>query len=143
MTIATVISIVALGATAGIGYFFWRRMNHLEDLFDKLNHEISDIIIDSKLNSAFADGSLHNLDKLAKQVFEKTKMKFNIEADSYSEMAIELNSVNMNKEFKKVLIDFFEQMIKISYRGQALSPDETNDLQKQIRIIIRSLQRIQ
>jgi len=140
MTISTVISIVALGVAFGSGYYFWKRMNQLELSFDKLNHEISDIVIDSKLNSAFADGSLRNLDKLAKQIFEKTKMKFNIEAESYSEIASELNHVNLDKGFRKILVDFFEQMIKISYRGQNLTQDETADLQKQIKTIIRSLQ---
>lgn len=141
MSIATVISIVALGAAGGLGYYFWKRLNQLEDSFDKLSHEISDVVIDNKLNSAFADGSLHNLDKLAKQIFVKTKMKFNIEADSYAEIANELQHVNMDKNFRKVLIDFFDQMIKISYRGQNLTKSEVNELQKTIRTIIISLQR--
>lgn len=141
MAITTIVSFVALGVALGTGYYLWRKMIQMQESFDRLNHEISDVVIDSKLNSAFADGSLHNLDKLAKQVFQKTKMKFNIEAESYSEIASELNRVNMNKDFRKVLSDFFEQMIKISYRGQNLTPEETSDLQKQIRVIIRSLQR--
>ncbi|MBN1175384.1 hypothetical protein JXA48_01950 [Candidatus Woesearchaeota archaeon] len=141
MSIATVISIVALGAAGGIGYYFWKRMNQLEESFDKLSHEISDVVIDNKLNNAFADGSLHNLDKLAKQIFEKTKMKFNIEADSFAEIANELNHVNMDKNFRKILMDFFEDMIKISYRGQDLNKEEISELQKRIRTIILSLQR--
>lgn len=141
MAIATIISIAAVGVSIGVAYYFSKRMSQLESSFDKLNHEISDVVIDSKLNSAFADGSLHSLDKLAKQIFQKTKMKFNIEAESYSEIANELNHINMDKAFRQVLIDFFEHMIKISYRGENLKDSEIGELQKQIRTIIQSLQR--
>ena len=141
MAISVIISIVTLGAAIGASYYMWKRMSQMENSFDHLSKEISDIVIDSRLNNAFADGSLRNLDKIAKQIFEKTRTKFNIEADSYAKMAIELEHANLNKKFREVLSSFFKQMIQISYRGQNLSPEEISDLQKQIRLIIKTLQK--
>ena len=102
---------------------------------------ISDMDMNSKISTMFSRGNpMKNVDELAGMLFRNVKKHFGFRARSYSELIEEVKATQkMKDEMKEPLIDFFDEIIHISYRTDVLSEEDEEDFKRKIKIIITRL----
>ncbi|MCK5108020.1 MAG: hypothetical protein KAQ83_04800 [Nanoarchaeota archaeon] len=134
--ISSIITIINL-------YLIIKLNKKLESTESMIKQKIYDIDIDSKLNKMFSDKSVKSVDGLAGTLFKNVRKHFNLNAHSYSELVDEIKSCpQLKNELGELLIDFFNQMIQISYKKDEVSEEEKEQIRKEIKIIIKRLQQI-
>lgn len=136
--------IIALGAIAGsiiTSYFIWRLYGKISSLSKNVSYQFSELKINSKLSTMFSENkSNNNIDDLTKMVFNSIKNKYGLEAKSYSSIIDEIRMhENINAELKEVLVSFFEEIIRISYRAEEISDSEKEDLKNKVKLILEVL----
>lgn len=113
-----------------------------KELIKEVGSKFSEINIDNKLSSMFSEnGSSRSIDNLTKSLFTSIKKKYDIHSVSYTDFIEDVKRHGtMSDKLKDVLIDFFTEVIHISYRDQTISENEKNDLREKIKIIIKATQ---
>lgn len=106
-----------------------------------VKNEFSELNINSQLSNIFSqDFNNKSIDELTKKVFDSLKKKFNLESKSYSAVVQEIKlHTAINSDLKEVLISFFEEIIRISYRAEVISEEEKEDLKNKIKLILKIL----
>lgn len=108
-----------------------------------IKNELAELSMDSKLSSMFSENSsLKNIDSLTKILFNNIKQRFGLRASSYSEIIEEIKiDSNISRDLKELLIDFFDEIIRISYREQTISESEKDNLRRKTKTIIKRIER--
>ncbi len=103
--------------------------------------KMTDMDMNSKISTMFSRGNpMKNVDELASMLFKNVKKHFGFKARSYSELIEEVKATQkMNEEMKDPLIDFFNEIIHVSYRTDVLSQEDEDDFKRKIKIIITRL----
>ena len=115
----------------------------LEQTKNQIKAKISDIDIDSRLNKMFSDKSAKSVDSLAGILFKNVKKHFKLNAHSFSELVDEIRACpQLKNELGELLIDFFEKMIRISYKKDEMDEEEKEEIRKEIKIIAKRLQQV-
>lgn len=139
--------VIATGAVV-IGlvnsYFIWKLYSRMSVVMNEIGSHFSELDIDNKLSNFLSDtASNRSIDQLTKMVFDNLKEKFGLKGNSYSELIdeIKLHS-NMSRELKELLVEFFDEVIRISYREETITDREKEDLKKKIKVLLQSFQNI-
>ena len=142
MSLALIISIVAVISSATTGYFLYKLFDKFNSLAQDVGNQFSERDLDSKLESMFHDGSTtRTVDELTKMVFDNIKSRFSLEAKSYSAVIDEIKmSAKMATPLKELLIDFFNEIVRISYRAESISDNEQENLKNKIKLILRTVE---
>lgn len=139
MNISTIIASGALIVGIVNGYFIWQLYNKTARVLNDVGSQFSEINIDNKLSNMFSEASAaKGIDGLTKMVFDNIRSKYNLKANSFSEITDEIKlHPNMALELKELLIEFFNEVIRISYRAETISDYEKEDLKEKIKLILR------
>lgn len=139
MNISTIIASGALLVGIINGYFIWRLYNKTARVVNDVGSQFSEINIDNKLSNMFSEASAtKGVDGLTKMVFDSIRNKYNLKANSFAEIIDEIKlHPNMALELKELLIEFFNEVIRISYRAETISDYEKEDLKEKIKLILR------
>jgi len=107
----------------------------------KFNKSLNEIEFNEKLESMLSeDIKSENIHKLASNLLTKIKIKYNLKASSFSEAVEELKRrYDIPQDFRDLIIDFFNNMVIISYKKETISTDELIELKKKIKFIIQAL----
>jgi len=141
----TIIAILALLVGIGNTYFIWKLYKQSNASVTQMKGAVGELLMDNKLYAAFEEKDLaKNIETLALVVFRKVKERFHLKAESYAEVVQEIDkSRDVPEDIRELLIDFFNEMIRITYRDEAeLSHDEKVDLRKKIKVILKAVQHI-
>lgn len=116
----------------------------IKGLTKQMSDEFSEINMDNKLSNMFSEtSSLKNVDSLTKILFNNIKERFKLRANSYSELIEEIKlDGDMPRNLKETLIEFFEEIIRISYREQTITENEKEDLRRKTKLIIKTIERL-
>lgn len=138
------ILIVASGAIVGCivtSYFVWKLYGKVALLSRNTSGQFSEMNLNSKLSTMFSEGASNNtVDDLTKMVFDNIKKTYHLESKSYSTVISEIRMHdNINGDLKEVLISFFEEIIRISYRAEVISESEKEDLKNKVKLILEIL----
>lgn len=139
MSIATIIASAAVISSAVSIYYIWKLYGKVASLTKEVQGQFSEMDIDSKLSNMFSDTSTtRTVDGLTKLVFDKIKTKYGLSAKSYSSVIDEVKMhTSINIELKEVLVDFFNEVVRISYRAEEISESEKQDLKEKIKMILQ------
>lgn len=141
LEISLILSAGAIVSSVVASYFIWRLYSKMALLSKDVKEEFSELNINSQLSSMFSqDSSNKSVDELTKKVFDSLKKKFSLEAKSYSGAIQEIKlHTAINADLKEVLVSFFEEIIRISYRAEVISEEEKDDLKNKIKLILEIL----
>ncbi|RME31469.1 hypothetical protein D6789_02640 [Candidatus Woesearchaeota archaeon] len=135
-----VIVVLLLGiGNAVASYVLFRKLSELERRHRKTLGEIS---LNSKLSEIFAGNvNKENIYTLAHHLFQHAKRRYNLKAKSHDELIRELKmKENIEAQLRDALIDFFENLMLISYKKDNVSEEEKEALKNKIKIIVSHLQ---
>ncbi|MFH1590889.1 MAG: hypothetical protein ABIC95_03090 [archaeon] len=120
-------------------FVLFRRMRHDETDY---HHKLSDLSISSRITTAFSKHlDPHDITQLANDLFERIKHRFNLEAHSYSELITKLQQTeSIEPKLKDDLVDFFQEMILISYKEESISDKEKDEIKTKLKMILRIFQ---
>lgn len=141
MEISLILSSGAIISCLVTSYFIWKLYKKIALLSKDVKNEFSELNINSQLSNIFSqDFNNKSIDELTKKVFDSLKKKFNLESKSYSAVVQEIKlHTAINSDLKEVLISFFEEIIRISYRAEVISEEEKEDLKNKIKLILKIL----
>lgn len=141
MDTTIIIASGALLSCAISAYFIWKLYSKVALLSKNINTQFSEMNIDSKLSTMFSQNSNNkSVDELTKMVFNNIKNKYNLEAKSYSSVIEEIKiHPDIAADLKEVLIEFFNEIVRISYRAEVISEVEKEDLKNKIKLILQIL----
>ena len=73
-------------------------------------------------------------------MFSRIKGKFGFKAESYAEMINEVKQQpGMDEGLRLLLVDFFDKVIQLTYRGEDFTPSEQDDLQRKTKAIFKAI----
>ncbi len=145
MTFGVIIAIVAILLGLGDAYFIWRLYQQSASSVSQMKGAVGELLMDNKLYSAFEEKDVaKSIESLALVVFKRVKERFKFKAESYAEIVTEIDkSRDVPDQIRELLIDFFNEMIKITYKDDnELSADQKVDLRKKIKVILKAVQHI-
>lgn len=135
-----VILVLLLGiANAIFAYMLYRKIEALGKHHRKVMGEMS---LNSKLSELFAGNmDKENIYTLARHLFQHAKKRYNLQAKSHDELIKELKmKENIEGQLRDALVDFFENLMLISYKKDQVSEEEKEALKGKIKLIITHLQ---
>lgn len=145
MTFGTVIAILAFILGLANAYFIWRLQQQSTATAQQLKGAVGELLMDNKLYAAFEEKDLaKNVESLGLIVFKKVKERFHMKAESYAEIVHEIDrSRDVPDQIREMLIDFFNNMIKITYKDESeLDNEQKIALRKKIKTILKAVQHI-
>ncbi len=125
-------------ANAVASFFLYRK---LEALGRHHRRVVGEMTLNSQLAELFS-GSMNkeSIYTLAHQLFQHAKKRYNLKARSHDELIKELRSKeNIKEELREAMIDFFENLMLISYKKEKVSDEEKEELKRKIKLIIAHL----
>lgn len=141
MELIQIITFVIAIVNAIFMYLIYKTVVHK---FAEYDRNFSEINIESELEVAFSETSQkqEGFNEVVRELFERVKLKFGFtKVSSYTDMITTLKkSTNVDLTLRKVLIDFFEQVMVLSYRNNEMSNKEKSDLRKELKIILKKFQ---
>ena len=86
------------------------------------------------------DPNFEEMSKISDLLFHKLKSKYNLKANSYSEMIDEIRGLDsMDDDLKSMLVEFFQYIIVTAYKDPSASEFDKNDIKKKLKIILHTL----
>ncbi|MGM5480085.1 MAG: hypothetical protein ACQESC_01360 [Nanobdellota archaeon] len=141
MEISSIISIVSLIVSGIIGYVAWNLHKKIIKLTNAVGNKFSEFDIEKRLSGSF-NGENNKLDDVTRTIFYKLKKKFQLNANSYFQILDEIkNTPQIDKNMKELLINFFNQIINISYRDAEVPLEKEEELKQKTKVIINFLQK--
>ena len=141
---STITIVVAVGATLiGVAnaYFIYKLYSRMDNVSKEIGSHFSEMNIDNKITAMFSGSSTKTVDGLSKIVFNQLKEKFDIRARSYAELIDEIKlNPTISLELKETLISFFQDIIRVSYKDEAVDDTEKDMLKMKIKTILQKLQ---
>ena len=102
---------------------------------------MAEMNINAKLTEAFAKGGSESIYSLARHLYHHTKKRYNLQAQNHAELIKELRAHGgIDNNVRESLIDFFENLMLVSYKKENVSEEEKEVLKKKIKTIILHLQ---
>ena len=144
MDTSLIIAIGSIAISIVNGYFIWKLYKLMGNVTKEVHSHFSQLDLDNKLSNFLNDAATNrSIDELTKMVFDNLKEKFGLSGNSYSELIdeIKLHS-NMSRELKELLVEFFNEVIRISYREENITDKEKEELKRKVKILLQSLQDI-
>lgn len=139
MDLTTTILYVLVVANAVFSWFVYRK---LQEMATRHHRMVSELNLNTKLADLFSGNVDHeNVHTLATHLFHHAKKRYRLTANNHSEMVRELRvREDIDEKLRDAMVDFFENMMLISYKKDNLSDDEKADLKKKIKLIVDHLQ---
>lgn len=141
MVVAIIIAVVALLVGGGAFYYVWKQQLAVQAELKEISNRVSEMIMDKKLDAAFSDkNSSKDFDKLAKIIFSRIKGKYGFKSDSFSEIVKEIKQQpGMDEGLRLLLADFFDKVVQMNYRGDDISAQEQEELQRKTKAIFKAI----
>ena len=123
-------------------FLIYRRMSQLEQ---DVKHRLDDITLSHTISDLFSKNmGSQNVYILANGVFRKAREQFKLKAKSYSEIIEEVKRTpEMEHTMREALIDFFEQVMLISYQKDQPTEEEKEELKRKVKLIMQMFQKAQ
>lgn len=139
---STFLLILTLVITLANSFFIWWIYRHLHKVTTGFHKKLTEFNMEHELNEAFSHDTIDGEDihKLAFDLFKRVKQLYSIKAHSYSEMAAQLKARgDIQNNLRDAMVDFFQNIIHISYRQHSLSEVDREDIKKKIKMILTML----
>ena len=138
---AQTVLLVIIGMIAiAEGVALWQLYERFNHEMKRMQQQLANIDIDSKLNSSFADNTGRGIDNLAHIISIKIQEHFGISARSHFELIEKVKmSTRIKPELRDLLAEFFSEMTHVSYKNDHINEDERDSLQEKARIIMKTL----
>ena len=138
----TFLIVFTLAITIVNSVFLWWIFRHVHGMTHTLQKRLMEINLERELTDIFSHDVIDSQDvhKLAFTLFKRVKQQYNVKAQSYTEIANALRARgDIDKGLRDALVDFFENIIHISYREKSLGETERQDIKKKLKMIIGML----
>lgn len=141
MDLTVLIAIIVIGIITILNsIFLWRFQKKIRVEVEHFTNKLTDMHLDSKIADIFSENLDHeNLHKLTNNLFNRIKEEFNLTSKNHSDLVEELRKANIDEELKETLIDFFQQMIIISYKEESMEHSDRDQIKKKLKMIIKML----
>lgn len=123
-------------------YLLYRRLKKTEMELLKTKAMLNRVVIERFMfseqvndDSIFKEGLI----TLSKRLFNLLKKKYNLSATNYSELVDELDYIDMKKELKDKLKEFFNVITLIEYSRESLTESKKRALKQQAIELIKSM----
>ncbi len=83
----------------------------------------------------------NSIHELANQLFMNVKTVFGLKSKTYSLAIKEIEEKPLDPKIKELLLDFFNDMILISYKDENITETEKEDLKQKIKVIMNLLEK--
>ena len=116
-----------------------RRIKNVTKYFIDKIHELT---VNNQLTDIISnDTNEHeDINKLATDLLKKIKRIYRLKSETYSDVINELrNSRSIEKDLQTALIDFFNEIIIISYKDEEMNSNHKEILKSKLRFIFKKL----
>ncbi len=141
MDFTVLIAIIVVGLITILNsIYLWMFQKKVKKEIERFTNKLSDIHLDSKIADIFSEKMDHeNLHKLTNNLFKKIKEEFNLTANNHSDLVEELRNADIDENLKEALIDFFQQMIIISYKEEEMEHSDRDQIKKKLKMIVKMI----
>lgn len=139
MDVLTIILLLLVLANIVFSWFLYRKISEMAHHHRKV---VSELNLNTKLADMFStDVDQENIFSLARHLFHHTKKRYNLRATNHRDLINELKAKDeIEEKLRDALVDFFENLMLISYKKESLSEQEKAELKKKIKMIVTHLQ---
>ena len=137
---------IGLSALTFLNYQLYKKLRLTQKELEATKAKLNKVIIENILFAEQTDErSLfkENVLNLARKLFLALKRKLNLKATNYSELVSEIEKLNLKKEVKDQLVDFFNSIILLEYSKESLSREKKRMLKEQAIALLKRMGQVQ
>ncbi len=139
MTLTSIIIFLFIIAILYLFYIVFNLKKEIKELKEEIKKYLSDLKLEETLtNLTQNSNSIH---ELANNLFANVKLTFGLKSKTYSLAIKEIQEKPLDPKIKELLLDFFNDMILISYKDENISEQEKEDLKQKIKVIMNLLEK--
>ena len=139
MTLTSIIIFLLIIAILYLFYIVFNLKKEIKELKEEIKKYLSDLKLEETLtNLTQNSNSIH---ELANNLFANVKLTFGLKSKTYSLAIKEIQEKPLDPKIKELLLDFFNDMILISYKDENISEQEKEDLKQKIKVIMNLLEK--